>query len=55
MIRAEDLKKAEESAMPVTLLSELSEYAFDDELPADLSERHDVYLYLTLHSIFDGN
>lgn len=38
-------KKAKESTSPVTLLSELSEYAFDDDLPTDLSEQHDFYLY----------
>jgi hypothetical protein len=38
-------KNAKESAAAETILMELSEYAFDDDLPPDLSEQHDFYLY----------
>ena len=38
-------KKAKKSSKPVTLLSDLAEYAIEDNLPADLSEQHNHYLY----------
>ena len=30
---------------PATLLSEVAAYAIEDDLPADLAEQHDHYLY----------
>jgi len=30
---------------PVSLLAELTSYAIEDDLPADLAEQHDHYLY----------
>ena len=30
---------------PATLLSEVAAHAIEDDLPADLSEQHDHYLY----------
>lgn len=30
---------------PATLLSEVAAYAIEDNLPADLAEQHDHYLY----------
>ena len=30
---------------PTTLLSEVAAYAIEDDLPADLAEQHDHYLY----------
>jgi hypothetical protein len=30
---------------PATILSKVAAYAIDDELPADLAEQHDHYLY----------
>lgn len=38
-------KKAKKSSKSLSLLSDLAEYAIEDDLPADLSEQHDHYLY----------
>lgn len=40
-------KKTERAKAPVSLLSQLAEYAVNDDLPADLAEQHDHYLYGT--------
>ena len=33
------------SRKPATILSEVAAHAIDDDLPADLAEQHDHYLY----------
>lgn len=38
-------QEAEKPHKPGSLLSDLAEYAIDDDLPADLAEHHDHYLY----------
>ena len=38
-------KKAKKSSKSLTLLSDLAEDAIEDDLPSDLSEQHDHYLY----------
>jgi hypothetical protein len=38
-------KKAQPGGKPKTLLAELAACAIDDDLPADLAEQHDHYLY----------
>ena len=44
----EKLKKKEKSVgKPATTLSTLSSYAIEDDLPSDLAEQHDHYLYGT--------
>jgi len=40
------LKRQYKSAgKPETILSEVASYTIEDELPADLAEQHDHYLY----------
>jgi len=40
------LKRQSQTARkPATLLSEVAAYAIADDLPTDLAERHDHYLY----------
>ena len=44
----EKLKKKEKAVgKPSTTLSTLSAYAIEDDLPSDLAEQHDHYLYGT--------
>lgn len=38
-------KQCETARKPATLLSEIAAYAIEDDLPADLAEQHDHYLY----------
>lgn len=38
-------REAKKPRKPVSLLSDLAEYAIEDDLPADLAEHHDHYLY----------
>ncbi len=38
-------KQCETARKPATLLSEIAAYAIEDELPIDLAEQHDHYLY----------
>ena len=38
-------KQGEAAKKPTTLLSELAVYSIDDDLPSDLAEQHDHYLY----------
>ena len=38
-------KQCKTARKPTTLLSEVAAYAIEDELPADLAEQHDHYLY----------
>lgn len=38
-------KQVRKPGKKVSLLSELAECAFDDDLPTDLAEQHDHYLY----------
>ncbi|MBI4746679.1 MAG: hypothetical protein HY786_09135 [Deltaproteobacteria bacterium] len=40
-------KKTERAKAPVSLLSQLAEYSVNDDLPVDLAEQHDHYLYGT--------
>jgi hypothetical protein len=43
----EKLKKKKTAEKPATTLSTLSAYAIEDDLPSDLAEQHDHYLYGT--------
>jgi hypothetical protein len=38
-------KQSKVTGKPATLLSDLAAYTIDDDLPADLAEQHDHYLY----------
>jgi hypothetical protein len=38
-------KQCKTGTKPVTVLSEVAASAIEDELPADLAEEHDHYLY----------
>ena len=38
-------KETKKPHKPLSLLSELAEYAIEDDLPADLAKQHDHYLY----------
>ncbi len=38
-------KQCKTTRKPATLLSEVAAYAIEDDLPADLAEQHDHYLY----------
>jgi len=38
-------KQSKTTRKPTTLLSDVAAYAIEDELPADLAEQHDHYLY----------
>ena len=38
-------KQSKEPSKPAALLPELAAYAIDDDLPSDLAEQHDHYLY----------
>jgi len=38
-------KEVKKPRKPLSLLSDLAEYAIEDDLPADLAEQHDHYLY----------
>lgn len=40
-------KKAVRAAAPASLLSQLAEFSIEDDLPADLADQHDHYLYGT--------
>lgn len=40
-----DQRKFGGNEMGTTLLSELTVYAIEDDLPSDLAEQHDHYLY----------
>lgn len=40
-------KKGEVAGKPAKTLPELSTYAIEDDLPTDLAEQHDHYLYGT--------
>lgn len=40
-------KKTERAKAPVSLLCQLAEDAVNDDLPTDLAEQHDHYLYGT--------
>lgn len=40
-------KKKKNVRKPATTLSKLSAYVIEDDLPADLAEQHDHYLYGT--------
>jgi hypothetical protein len=38
-------KQTKKAPEPASLLSQLTEYVIEDDLPADLAEQHDHYLY----------
>jgi DNA replication initiation complex subunit (GINS family) len=38
-------REAKKTRKPHSLLSDLAEYAIEDDLPTDLAEHHDHYLY----------
>jgi hypothetical protein len=38
-------REAKKPRKPLSLLSDLAEYAIEDDLPVDLAEQHDHYLY----------
>ena len=50
LVEVEDLLKKlkrqyKTAQKPATLLSEVAAYAIEDDLPTDLAEQHDHYLY----------